>query len=326
MKDVRPPQELAFAPPFKGFGCDVIAKIGQLRFGKQQMTRAQIKTFLKSTHNLDISEREVNTLYEFYGALVTCKNLEDPELIAQLVKNRGVVISLDGGDPTLGQESVWFVRDVISGRTLVAEALRSHAEEDLVKLLKPVKEFCKRNRIPVLGAVSDAEPAVRNTIKTLFPRARHQLCQLHFVKNIAKPLKDEDAHMRVGLRKPFQELKKMEKAIGKAMAPGGSLSQEEGEAALDIYLLVRSILRDDAEPPFKPPGLRLYERLTRLRVEVGRLAREKGGPIIGRWRSSSRSSTSSATRRSGYGPSTRTSGSSARSCSRRDGQRRAPSV
>lgn len=233
MKDVRPPKELAFAPPYKGFGCDVIAEIGQLRYGKQNgkaMTRLEIKAYLKARYNLEISEREVNTLYDFYGALVTCANLEDQDLIAQLIKNRGVVISMDGGDPTLGQESVWFVRDVISGRTLVAEALRSHAEEDLVKLLTPVKKFCKDHGIPVLGAVSDAEPAVRNTIKRVFPRVRHQLCQLHFVKNIAKPLKDEDAHMRVGLRKPFQDLKKMERSVKKEMAPGGRLSREEGEA------------------------------------------------------------------------------------------------
>lgn len=328
MQDVRPPQELAFAPPYKGFGCDVIAEIGQLRNGKlngKQMTRVEIKTYLKATYNLDISEREVNTLYDYYGALVTCTNLEDEELIAQLQENRGIVISLDGADPTLGQESVWFVRDVISGRTLVAEALRSHAEDDLVKLLKPVKDFCKRHRIPVLGAVSDAEPAVRNTIKTMFPRVRHQLCQLHFVKNIAKPIKDEDAHMRVGLRKPFQDLKKMEKSIKKAMAPDGTLSREQGEAAQDVYLMIRSILRDDGDPPFKLPGLLLYERLTKLRKDVEREAREKGGPTFCRSRSSWRSWTSSTTRSSGYRPSTRTSWRFATSSSRAR-QPRAPSV
>jgi len=319
MKDVHPPQELAFAPPYKGFGCDVIAEVGQLRNGRENgrpMTRLEIKAYLKARYALEISERQVNTLYDFYGALVTSANLEDRDLIAQLIKNRGVVISLDGGDPTLGQESVWFVRDVISGRTLVAEALRSHAEEDLVKLLMPIKAFCKRHRIPVLGAVSDAEPAVRNTIRRVFPGVRHQLCQLHFVKNLAKPLKDEDAHMRVGLRKPFQDLKKMERSIKKAMTPGGQLSREKGEAALDIYLMIRSILRDEAEPPFEPPGLLLYERLARLRKEIGQMAREKGGPIIGRSRSSSRLLISSVKRNSGYGPSTRTSGPSATSCSR----------
>lgn len=319
MKDVRPPQELAFAPPYKGFGCDVIAEIGQLRHGKQNgkpMTRLEIKAYLKTAYGLEISEREVNTLYDFYGALVTCANLEDQDLIAQLIKNRGVVISMDGGDPTLGQESVWFVRDVISGRTLVAEALRSHAEDDLVNLLKPVKEFCKLHRIPVLGAVSDAEPAVRNTIKRVFPKVRHQLCQLHFVKNIAKPIKNEDAHMRVGLRKPFQDLKKMERSVKKAMAPGGQLSREEGEAALDIYLMIRSILRDEANPPFEPPGLLLYERLAKLRAGIGQMAREKGGPTIGHLPSSSRSSTRSVRRSAGYVPSTRTYGRSATSCSR----------
>jgi len=329
MKDVRPPQELAFVPPYKGFGCDVIAEVGQLRNGKEngkQMTRVEIKAYLKATYNLEISEREVNTLYDYYGALVSCANLEDQELIKQLIKNHGVVISLDGGDPTLGQESVWFVRDVISGRTLVAQALRSHAEEDLIGLLTPVKTFCKRHGIPIHGAVSDAEPAVRNAIKTLWPGLRHQLCQLHFVKNLAKPLKDEDAHMRVGLRKPFQDLKKMERSVKKAMASGGALSQEEGEAALDIFLMLRSILRDEAEPPFKPPGLLLYKRLSKVRAEVEQVAREKGGPTFGRWRSSSRSSTSSATRSTGYAPSTRTSGCSARSCSRRGGPPRAPSV
>src|ERR1051325_7537140 len=95
MKDVHPPQELAFVPRYKGFGCDVIAEVGRLRHGSlngKPMTRLEIVTYLKSTYDLSISEREVNTLYDYYGALVSCANLEDEELIAELVKNRGVVL------------------------------------------------------------------------------------------------------------------------------------------------------------------------------------------------------------------------------------------
>jgi len=322
-RDMHPPEEWALAPPYKGFGWDVIATTGQLRHG-QRMTRVQIKAHLKEVYGLEISEREVNTLYDLYGTLVTNANLEDPELIEALQGNRAMVLSLDAAKPMLGHEAVWFVSELMSGRTLVARALRSQTENDLIELLRPVKAFARRIGVPVAGIVSDAEASIRKAVKAVWPRAPHQLCQLHFVENLAEDLAKEDGGLRMEVRKSFRQMRQLERSV--AQSAGGDVSQARADVVLGLCLAIRAILRHEAEPPFHPPGLLLFERLTELRERIRRMRREKGGPAFGRLRSYCRWSTSSGTRCTGCERTTPTFARWVTSCSRRVEPAKVPSV
>jgi hypothetical protein len=316
-QDMHPPEEWALAPPYKGFGSDVIAEAGRLRFS-ERMTRVEIKNDLKAKYSLDISEREVNTLYDLYGALVSGATLEDSSLIAAVKRNRALVISLDGAEPMLGHETVWFVRDLITGRTLLAAPLRSKTTDDLVRLLTPVREFANRLGVPLAGVVSDGESSVRKAVKKVWPRVRHQLCQIHFVKRLAKELIDDDRNLRKELRKPFRSLREVERTISKSVKAGVGTTRAQADVLLDVCLVIRSILRDDGKPPFQPPGLKLFERLTELRAKIGEMRREKGGPAFDRSRSFSPSWTGSEIKSATCGRTMRTSGPWGTSCSQRE--------
>jgi hypothetical protein len=323
-RPIHPPEEWAMAPPAQRFGFDVIAQVGQLRQG-EKLTRPLILQRLRDEYpRLVISERSVGNLYTLYGELVSGSHLEDAEIVGRIKSNRVMVVGLDGGQPIKGHETVWFARDLVSGLTLAAEALRSTTANDLARLLEPVREFSKRHGVPVVGVISDAESNARNAVKKMWPRVPHQLCQLHYTTNLAKPLLELDSTARKELRKPFRQLRTLERALPK-VACAESLSVNDCNALEGLFLTIRSIIKDNGRPPFDPPGIKLFDRLVKLRQKVRAMARQKGGPSFARSTSCSALSTKSPQMSSGFAATMRTSTRSAGFCSRRDAPRKAPS-
>lgn len=307
-RPMHPPEEDALVPRRKGFGFDVIARIGHLRF-TNRLTRLEIKDRLAAEHPaLVISERQVETLFKLYGELVSGTLLSDPAVSKAIRKNKALVLSIDGSKPLKDHESVWFVRDLCSGITLAAVALTSCTTAALVKLLEPIKKFAKKLGVPVVGVVSDAESVIRAAVRKVFPKVRHQLCQFHYVNNLAEPLVKEDRKLRDDVKASVRDLSKIERAIAADDRNGGSQTSAQAELLQEVGEGIRSILRDNGEPPFEPPGLMLVANLTKLRNLVDQMAREKGGPIFGRSSRFSRSRTKSRRTKAGFATSTRTSG------------------
>lgn len=325
-KPMHPPEELALAPPGRGYGFDVLALTGQHRFG-ERLTRLEILNRLAADHpKVVISERQVQNLYDLYGALVSGATLEDPAIIEEIKKNRGMVLCFDGAKPMRDHDSVWFVQDVVSGITLAAQAMTSCTTEALVELLMPIKDFAKRHRVPVIGIVSDAEHVNKAAARRAFPRVRQQFCQLHFITNLAEPLLQEDRKLLVEARKSAREVGKIEKAIKAEVATAKGPTRSQADLLLELCGAIRSVLRHNGKPPFEPPGLLLVERLTGLRRLVQKMRREKGGPIFGRWPSFWPSTMISAPPNGGSGTSMRISGRSSASSAPRARRSRAPSV
>lgn len=306
---MHPPRELAMAAPKKKYGFDVIACIGHMRY-RDTLTRLEILTRLgKEVPQLVISEREVEVLYKLYGALVAGTTLKDPAVIKVIKKNKAIVLSLDGAKPIKDHESVWFVRDLVSGVTLAAIAMRSCTKKALVRLLRPIKEFARSIGVPVVGVVSDAESKVRSAVKDVFPRVRHQLCQFHYVGNLAEPLVKKDHKLHKAIKESMPELGDIERKIQQEVATkGSSLSKPHASVLGDLCEIIRTLLRRPGKPPFDPPGLKLFQELQELRQVAQEMKRaKKGGPIYRRSSIFSRSLTSSETTRKGFVTSTRTS-------------------
>lgn len=275
-RGMHPTEEWMLAPIYERFGSDVIAACGQLRFG-ENLGRDRIVARLWEEHQLRIAPRTVNRLFDIYGALVSGSHLGDPALIGELKKQRVMVLSMDGAEPIKGREPVWFVREITSGLVLAARAMKSCRAEDLVELLEPVRNFSDQHRIPIVGMVSDAEKNIRAAVAKALPDVPHQLCQIHYVKNVAKPLVAEDRGLRRELKKAVRGVAGVHRKIRSALV-SGEVSSEEAEVLDDLCIAIRSVLKDRGKPPFEPPGLRLYERLVELQNTVVEMAREKGGP------------------------------------------------
>ena len=61
--------------------------------------------------------------------------------------------------------------------------------------------------------MSDKQDAFVKGIKAEFPDTPHRYCQNHFLRDLAKPLLEQDSHAKVQMRKKVRGLRVIEKQV-----------------------------------------------------------------------------------------------------------------
>jgi hypothetical protein len=171
--------------PHGEFGFDVVALVGQLRYA-QHRSIPEIQQELR-LRGVEIAERTVTNLLARYEELLALR-LMDPEQLRARFAAHGqaqVILAIDGLKPDVGHEVLWVVRDCLSGEVLLARSLLSEAQEELVGLLREVRDLLP---VPVAGMVSDGQRGLRHAVEEVFPDVPHQLCQYHYLREAAKPI------------------------------------------------------------------------------------------------------------------------------------------
>src|SRR5215212_9835765 len=132
----------ALALPGFTFGLDCVILVGQLRLAHQhtldqahQAVGARLTPF-----DLTISRRETLYLFEAFCTLIRAAQeiATDSAWHDQVRANGGLILSIDGIQPDKGNETVYLVRDVLSGRVLAAENVRLSDTETIKRLLAPI--------------------------------------------------------------------------------------------------------------------------------------------------------------------------------------------
>lgn len=67
--------------------------------------------------------------------------------------------------------------------------------------LRPIAD----SGLTVSVVLSDKQRGLLPAITTVFPKAKHAFCQLHYLKNLAEPIAELDNTMKVTLRKTVRE-------------------------------------------------------------------------------------------------------------------------
>jgi hypothetical protein len=250
-----------------GYGLDVVARIGYLRFTQHQ-TRQEIWRQLREHTPIQISERHVQNLLEVYLALLRASQQEPGERLASVVKaHGGLILSLDGLQPEQGNEQLWMVREVLSGEVLGAANLQQASAPILAGLLRPIRE----TGLPVLGVISDAQESIRLAVAEVFPGVPHQLCQYHALREAAEPLWEADRHLLVEAKKELRGLREVEERTRRVEPP-----DPKSQVVLDTVLALRQVVRERGVLPFDFAGLRVMDDLGALGQSLDRCL-EKGG-------------------------------------------------
>lgn len=212
------------------YGFDVLALVGQLRF-THHMTIAEITEELNS-RGITTSERNSQRLYERYLMLLKSSVTEHVKnVLNQTVNDHGgIIISMDGVQSEKGNETLYIIREIFSGTILVAENLRSSSTEELKKLIQPVINL----GFPIIGIVSDGEQSIRNAMRSLLPEVPYQYCQYHYLKDITKPIVDQNRKLKTGLKKSLRGIREVERKIEQDDSP-------DAEVAKDYIAAVRSL-------------------------------------------------------------------------------------
>src|SRR5260221_4004311 len=119
----------ALALPWFTYGLDIVLLVGRLRLREHQTVDEIHQELLKRLKPLGvkIARREVLYLFEAYCTLLRASSeaKDDVEWLAQGEKNGGIILSVDGIQPEKGNETVYLVRDALTGRVLAAENVTS---------------------------------------------------------------------------------------------------------------------------------------------------------------------------------------------------------
>lgn len=253
-----------------GYGLDVVAHIGHLRFG-QHRTREEIWRQLHDQTPVQISERHVQNLLEVYLALLRASEQDlRTRLAATVTAHGGIILSLDGLQPEQGNEQLWVVREVLSGAVLGAANLQQATAPMLATLLRPIVA----SGLPVLGVVSDAQESIRLAVATVLPDVPHQLCQYHALREAAEPLWEADRHLLVEAKQELRGLRDVEERTRRPQDP--EPTDPASAVVLDTVLALRQTVRERGTLPFDFAGLRVMDALSDLGQTLDRCLAKRG--------------------------------------------------
>jgi hypothetical protein len=258
----RPAEESMLALPGSSFGLDVVTAIGAMRF-RDDASFPRIHERLVEK-GVPISPMSVQNQFRNYLALISCQaGATDPEL-ATMLKRQGVIVPvIDGVQFGEGDPVLYLIIDAISKRPLFGKELFCRSACDLVPFVRQLKEK---------GLV----PAIEEAL----PGTPHQLCQLHYVGNAAKPMDEDLKSLGAEIRACEHDLRACERRLLKhkrrAEEKKGPVPEDLG-VSLDLCRAARAEARRHARAPFDPPALKRHEGLERVARATTEARRKKGG-------------------------------------------------
>src|SRR5205807_5423806 len=130
-------------------------------------------------------------------------------------------------------ETVYLVRDALTGRLLTAENVIESSVERMKQVLAPVVDLS----VPVLGTISDAQESEVMALCQLWPDVPHQTCQFHALREASRPGFEEDGKYLAQMRENMQsKIRSVRKQMNKQMEHVSKAEAEQLEI-LDEYAL-----------------------------------------------------------------------------------------
>ncbi len=264
------------------FGLDIVLKVGHLRL-KEHKTVDEIHQSLSqqlAPLQQTISRREILFLFEAYTALLRAGTevSDDEAWKEQVRKNKGILLSIDGIQPDAGNETIYLIRDVLTGRILNAENTTESTKERLKQILAPVVAL----KLPVIGVISDAQPTELQAVADLWPNIPHQICQFHAIREAGRLIYNADHRVKTDMRISMQEKThayrhNLHKRLREAEEHQDQKEPEINQLQIleEYAAMVEGALNLESKPPFQYGGLAMQEALSKIEASLEKL--EKGG-------------------------------------------------
>src|SRR5712692_1477255 len=270
----------ALALPRMTYGLDIVLLVGRLHLKEHRTVDEIHQELLKRLEPLGvkIARREILYLFEAYCTLLRAASLakDDQEWLAQVEKNGGIIVSVDGIQPEKGNETVYLVRDALTGRVLAAENVLSSETAVLKGLLRPVVAL----GVKVLGTITDAQESELLAVEQLWPKVPHQVCQFHALRDASKPAFEADRKVKTAMRKTLQPKVRAVRKQLKGDIPKVAPTEAEQLAVLDDYATgILTALNRDGLAPFDFAAVQAGEDLDEIAASLERLEK-KGQPRV----------------------------------------------
>jgi hypothetical protein len=236
----------------------------------------QIQAELRDSYQVEISDDAIEEYLRRYQTMVAARH-QDPTEMAQAYQGvEDLILSIDGLQPEKGHETLYVVRELRLKRVWFAEPLLSSAAEEVRRLLEQARQWAERLGLPVRLWISDKQEAFVSGIAQVFPGVPHRYCENHFLRDLARPVREADSQAQVAMRRKVRGLRSIEREV---LAEGPEPVETDGNGVvLDYGAAVRGVLNDDSGGPLQPPGLKMAEALGEIQSSLQRnLETKKGG-------------------------------------------------
>jgi hypothetical protein len=263
------------------FALDIVLLVGHLRLREHQTVDEIHQHLLEQFVPLEqtISRREILFLFEAYTALLRAgTEVQHDEVWKEQVReNKGILLSIDGIQPDKGNETIYLMRDVLTGRILTAENVTESTKERLKQILAPVVAL----NLPIIGVISDAQPTELQAVADLWPGIPHQICQFHAIREAGRLIYNADHRVKTDMRISMQEKThayrhNLHKRLQQAKQEKEEKEQEMAQLeVLEEYAaMVEGALNVESLAPFKYGGLAMQEALTHIQTSLEKLEKK----------------------------------------------------
>ena len=262
----RPLEESTLALPWSEFGLDVIMAIGSMRF-RDGFSFPQTHARLRE-RGVPISPMNVQYLLRNYLSLVSCQvGLQDGKLRRRLIEQGAILPVIDGVQFGEGEPVLYLIVDVLSRQPLFGKQMLCRSADDLVPFIRQLKEI----GVPIIAVVSDKEKALVPAIAEALPSVPNQFCQVHYIKNAAKPMEADLSFLGEEVRQTEEQLRKLQRSLMRRQNEAektGSAVPEDLEVTLELCEAARAEARRQTRAPFDPPALARHQGIERVAAAV----------------------------------------------------------
>lgn len=188
---------LRVSPPYSTYGLDVIAFVGIQR-DREHKQFAEIQGLLNE-RGVEINDWSVGRLYRLFLALIEGTWPQRRERMAAVAaKHGGLILMADGLAPDGEGPQLYVLWEVLSGTPISGILIDQADTSHLTDWLTDCRDLM--GDLPVLALLSDKEKALVAALRTVWSEVPHQLCQMHFMKNLSEPVHRADQRLRQTLR------------------------------------------------------------------------------------------------------------------------------
>ena len=190
-------EHLKVSPPYSTYGMDVIAFVG-IQHDREHKQFIEIQRLLNE-RGIEINDWSVGRLYRLFLALLEGSWPRRRERMATAAaQHGGLILMADGLAPDDTGPQLYVLWEVLSGTPIHGMLIDQADTPRLRDWLTGCRALL--DGLAVLALLSDQEKALVTALRTVWRDARHQLCQMHFMKNLSEPAHQEDQEMRQTLR------------------------------------------------------------------------------------------------------------------------------
>ena len=279
---LKPVEYLNQIVPESGYGIDVYALIGHLRYSCHQTVSEIHRYLLENYPHIEIGERHVENIIKDLSLCIE-QSGRNASALRHYFTVRGqssLQLSIDGVQPEQGHSILYVVREVISGKLLFAHySTHSDAVSIREEVLSPLKSTLDEVGLPIGGWIADKEAALGKSVQAVFPKVPFQHCQSHFLGAMKKPLTEADTVLGKSVKKNFGKLRPIERAVQQA-AKDEEINDIQKDCLMNICGMIRSWQSRSLAHKHRLKGVELYEAMLNIKDTVTALQAKQDHSIL----------------------------------------------